>query len=441
LPFQNQIMLANVLEKLNIQLNAMQEAAVKAIGGKEDVVLLSPTGSGKTFAFLLPLFLKFSKEAKGVQALVIVPSRELAMQIEQVFKSLQSGYKITCCYGGHSAKIEKNSLSDAPAIIVGTPGRLAYHIRNNSFDVTTVNYLVLDEFDKSLEFGFEEDMSFIIRELLNTKQRILTSATAMKEFPEFLGLKAHEVINFLAEDTHKPALTTEVVRSKTKDKLDLLLNILCAYPNEPTLVFCNHRDAVERITDMLYDRGIINGVYHGGLEQQDREKSLMKFRNGTSSILVTTDLASRGLDIPEIQHVIHYQIPHTEDAFIHRNGRTARMKAEGKAHLLLSNEETVPVYLKEFVEAEKEYADGPLPPFTAWVTFFIAAGKKDKINKMDIAGLFYKKANLVKEDLGVIEVFDHMSYVAVKRKKSREVLNLVKNEKIKGKKYKVGIDE
>ncbi len=419
----------------------MQEAAVKGIEGEEDVVLLSPTGSGKTFAFLLPLFLKFKKEKKGVQTLVIVPSRELAMQIEQVFKSLQSGYKITCCYGGHSAKIEKSSLSEAPAIIVGTPGRLAYHIRNNSFDVATVNYLVLDEFDKSLEFGFEEDMSFIIRELHNVEQMILTSATAMEEFPEFLGLKSHQVINFLEEQTHKPALVTEVVRSKTKDKLDLLLNMLCAHPNEPTLVFCNHRDAVERITDMLYDKGILNGLYHGGLEQQDREKALLKFRNGTTSVLVTTDLASRGLDIPEIQHVIHYQIPFTEDSFIHRNGRTARMKAEGKAHLLLSEEETVPVYLKEFVESTAEYTEGQLPPFTPWVTFFIAAGKKDKINKMDIAGLFYKKANLTKEDLGVIEVFDHMSYVAVKRMKSREVLKSLANEKIKGKKYRIGIDE
>src|SRR5690606_7294657 len=219
------IMLASVLEKLNIKLNAMQEAAVKGIEGKEDVVLLSPTGSGKTFAFLLPLFLKFKKEKKGVQALVIVPSRELAMQIEQVFKSLQSGFKITCCYGGHSAKIEKSSLSEAPAIIVGTPGRLAYHIRNNSFDVASVNYLVLDEFDKSLEFGFDEDMSFIVRELHNIEQMTLTSATAMEEFPEFLGLKSYEVINFLEEQTHKPALITEVIRSKSKDKLDVLLNI------------------------------------------------------------------------------------------------------------------------------------------------------------------------------------------------------------------------
>jgi superfamily II DNA/RNA helicase len=436
-------MLAKVLERLKIdELNEMQNAAFESIGKDNDVVVLSPTGSGKTFAFLLPLLQKFNKDAKGVQSLVIVPSRELAQQIEQVFKSMQSGYKITCCYGGHSTKIETSSLgSYAPAIIVGTPGRLAYHIRNGNFDVSTVKYLVLDEFDKSLEFGFEEEMSFIVGELFKLEQKVLTSATAMEEYPPFIGLKNPEVLNFLTLEAAQPILTTAVVQSKTKDKLDVLLKLLCLYPNESTLVFCNHRDAVDRITEMLYDKGIINGVYHGGLQQPEREKALLKFRNGTFSVLVTTDLASRGLDIPEIQHVIHYQIPHTEDAFIHRNGRTARMKAEGKAYLLLSEDERVPTYLPTYETVELAEESAQLPPLTSWVTFFIAAGKKDKINKMDIAGLFYKKANLQKDDLGIIEVYDHMSYVAVNRKKARTALKSVSNEKVKGRKYKMGIDE
>lgn len=434
-------MLEKILERLNItELNEMQQAAFKAVNKRKDVVVLSPTGSGKTLAFLLPLVSLF-QEIKGVQALVVVPSRELAMQIEQVFKSLQSGFKITCCYGGHSARIETSSLSDAPAIIVGTPGRLAYHIRNGSFDIFTVKHLVLDEFDKSLEFGFEEDMSFIIHELFNIEQKILTSATVTEQFPHFINIRNPEIVDFLKNEANQPDLVTEVLQSKSKDKLKLLLNLLCNYPNEPTLVFCNHRDAVERINEMLKEHGIVNGVYHGGLEQLDREKALLKFRNGTSSILVTTDLASRGLDIPEIQHIIHYQIPHTEDIFTHRNGRTARMKASGKAHLLLSEEETIPVYLESYERKELELKDLKLPEATPWVTLYIAAGKKDKLSKMDIAGLLYKKGNLDKNEVGIIAVYDHMSYVAVKRKKAKEVLKQVAQEKIKGRKYKIGIDE
>ncbi|WP_304064256.1 DEAD/DEAH box helicase [Pedobacter glucosidilyticus] len=436
-------MLEKLLQKLQITtLNEMQNAALEAIAQKNDVMVLSPTGSGKTLAFLLPIVEKLNHQIKGVQAIVVVPSRELAMQIDQVFRQLQSGYKITCCYGGHSTKVERGSLSAVPAIIVATPGRLAYHIRAGNFDVSSVKTLVLDEFDKSLELGFEDDMAEIVSSLFKLEQKVLTSATQLADFPAFLELQQLKTLNFLNDTEAIPDIKTVILQSKSKEKFNILMDVLYRSKEGQSLVFCNHRDAVERITLMLAERGIVNGVYHGGLVQQDREKALFKFRNGTYHILVTTDLASRGLDIPEIETVIHYQIPHTLDAFVHRNGRTARMKASGKAYLLLSEEETIPPYLKEyeFTDAIVETHEITLKA-TEWLTFYIAGGKKDKLSKIDIAGLLHKKGGLSKDEVGLIAVYDQMSYVAVKREKAKEVLKKVIQEKIKGKRYKMGIDE
>ncbi len=434
--------LSPYLQKIGVEkLNDMQLEALAALEKNKNLLLLSPTGSGKTLAFLLPLLLKLESNKKGVQAVVIVPSRELALQIEQVFKSLQTGFKVTCCYGGHSVKIETSSLlNDAPTLVVATPGRLAFHIREGNFDLSTVENLVMDEFDKSLELGFEDDITYIVRELFKVQSMILTSATQFEELPAFIASRDFFQLNFLQKEEHKPGFTTEIIQCKSKDKLKALLHLLCKYPNESTLVFCNFREATERVFEMLSDKGISSVVYHGGLDQQDREKALIKFRNGTAAVIVNTDLASRGLDIPDVQHVIHYQLPLNEESFIHRNGRTGRMKAEGLVHLLLSDEEYKPEYIIDFIEIEFEGEDLPLPPATEWETFYIAAGKKDKISKMDIAGLFYKKAFLDKDDLGMITLQDKMSYVAVKRKKSRKVLEVLKNEKIKGKKYRIGID-
>jgi superfamily II DNA/RNA helicase len=345
-------MIQKVLENLKIHsLNEMQRSVIEAAEKAENVILLSPTGSGKTLGFLLPVLKNLDKNKTGVQALILVPSRELAIQIEQVFKQMATGFKINCCYGGHSTRIEKNNLEHPPAVLVGTPGRIAYHVRNSNFDVSPVNYLVLDEFDKSLEFGFKEDMSFIIYELKNIKKRMLTSATNMEEIPEFTGVRKPFEVNFLSKvPTKSVGLKLKLV--KGKDKLEVLFSLICKHSTKSTLIFCNHRDAVERISQLMNDKGIAHGIFHGGMEQDDRERALIKFRNGSHRILVTTDLASRGLDIPEIEMVVHYQLPTTEDSYIHRNGRTARMNAKGTAYLVLSDTDHVPAFIKENPEEE-----------------------------------------------------------------------------------------
>ena len=434
-------MIAKILQKLNIvALNNMQNAALAAIDKNKNVLLLSPTGSGKTLAFLLPLLKFLSPTNKQVQVLILVPSRELALQIEQVFKQMDTGFKVNCCYGGHPVKTEKNNLIQPPAVLIGTPGRIAYHVRNESFDVQGLKVLVLDEFDKSLEFGFQDDMSFIIQSLRNIQKNILTSATKMDEIPSFTGIKSISEVNFLKDAEQKPALKLKTVLAEGQDKLATLFTLLCKIENKTSLVFCNHRDAVERISQLLHEMQIAHGIFHGGMEQADREKSLIKFRNGSYHILVTTDLASRGLDIPETAFVIHYQLPNTLDAYTHRNGRTARMKAEGIAYLILGGDETLPKFIEEEPEMEKLPESLPLPKPTQWVTMYVAAGKKDKINKVDIVGLFMQKGKLAKDELGLIEVADHVSYAAIKRDRLPEVLSLLKDEKIKGKKIRMGLD-
>jgi len=415
----------------------MQEAALAA-AKKGDVILLSPTGSGKTLGFLLPLLNLLDENIPTVQVLILVPSRELALQIEQVFKTMATGFKINCCYGGHPVKIERNNLSQPPAVLVGTPGRIGHHLRRESFSTDTIATLVLDEFDKSLEFGFQTDMEYIVRQLPALKKRILTSATQMKEIPGFTGIRNPTEVNFLDNKTNAPDITVKAVISPAADKLDTLFSLICAIGDKATLIFCNHREAVDRISDLLWERGLVHDVFHGGMEQEDRERALLKFRNGSHRLLITTDLASRGLDIPEIEYIVHYQLPHNEGAFTHRNGRTARMHAKGTAYLILTEDEKLP-YLRHQPQIEQLPEQLVLPKSAQWATLYIAAGKKDKINKVDIVGLLLQKGGLAKEDLGLIEVLDHSSYAAVKINRIERAAALIKNEKIKNKKVKIEI--
>jgi superfamily II DNA/RNA helicase len=438
---QQNISTEKILANFGIDsLNEMQLASLKANEENDNIILLSSTGSGKTLGFLLPIVKLLTRESKKVQALILVPSRELAIQIDEVFRKMATGYKVTVCYGGHKREIEENNLIQPPAVIIGTPGRVADHIRRNNFALEEITTLVLDEFDKSLELGFLEEMSFIINSLPSIKKRILTSATESVRIPDFIGLSAPARLNFLSP-IEKPAedeLVIRTVLSPEKDKSETLFWLICSIGNKSTIIFCNHRESVERTSNLLKEKGIVNVFYHGGMEQQERESAMAKFKNGTSNVLVTTDLASRGLDIPDIKYIIHYHLPATEDVYTHRNGRTARMEAGGKAVLILSEEEKLPPYIKNNENFElPEHLELPEKP--KWSTLFIAAGKKDKVNKIDIVGFLSNKGQLKKDDIGLIEVKDFFSFVAVRKLKASTALELIKDEKIKNKKVKIAV--
>lgn len=429
-----------VLNNLKLKaLNDMQLAALDSIPQPGDTILLSATGSGKTLAFLLPV-LQLLDERRTTQALIVVPSRELAQQIEQVFRSMGTGFKITACYGGHLRETEENNLTEAPAIIVGTPGRLCDHIRRQNITTDTITTLILDEYDKTLELGFIDEMAFIVKSLPALSKRILTSATRALELQDFVGLQEPQTLDFLpTESLPIEKLAVKSVLSPDRDKADTLFTLLCYLGNRPSIIFCNHRDAVERTSKLLAEKSILNTFYHGGMEQQQRDSALSKFRNGTVNFLVTTDLAARGLDIPHIRYIIHYHLPDTPESYTHRNGRTARMDATGTAILILGPDETLPGYITEPTEEIDLNGNHPLPETPQWITLFIAAGKKDKVNKIDIVGFLAQKGQLKKEDIGLIDVKDFFSFVAIRRSKATNTLHVIKNEKIKGKKVVIAV--
>lgn len=428
-----------ILQNLGIQaLNTMQETAGTAIVQDTNVVLLSPTGSGKTLAFLLPLLTLLDPEVSSVQCLILVPSRELALQIEQVWKKLKTDYKVNVCYGGHSLDTEIKNLSNPPAVLIGTPGRIADHIDRGNFKTDRIKTMILDEFDKSLQLGFHDEMSFIIGNLKKLSKRVLVSATSEIEIPKYTGVVNPTVLDFIVEE-EPTNLTEKIVISKEKDKINTLFQLLCSLKSESALIFCNHRDAAERISDALNEKGIYATYYHGGMNQDERERALIQFRNKSVSYLITTDLAARGLDIPEMKHVIHYHLPAKEEEYTHRNGRTARMLASGTAYLLFHDSEKRPDYISGSLPVLTLPAQSQLPKPPEFQTLYISGGKKNKLNKIDIVGFFSQKGKLEKGDLGLIEVKDFISFAAVKYGKVKELLQNIHEEKMKGRKYKIEV--
>lgn len=430
----------NLLVNLGIEsLNEMQEVAQTTILNDNNVLLLSPTGSGKTLAFLMPIFQLLEEHIHTVQCLILVPSRELGLQIEQVWKKMGTNYKVNICYGGHSLDTEIKNLSNPPAILIGTPGRIKDHLERKSFDVENITTLVLDEFDKSLQLGFHEEMSFIISRLPKLNKRVLVSATAGIEIPKYTRVLNPTVLDFIVEEEENSNLDVKLVISKEKDKINTLFQLICTLKGESAIVFCNHRDAVERISDMLNEKGIYSTFYHGGMNQDERERALIQFRNGSMSYLITTDLAARGLDIPEMKHVIHYHLPLKEDEFTHRNGRTARMQASGTAYALIHESEKKLDYFDYSLEKLVVTETTRLPRPPQFQTIYISGGKKNKLNKFDIVGFFSQKGKLEKGDLGLIEVKDFISFAAVKYGKVNDFLKNIRDEKMKGKKYKIEV--
>ena len=418
-----------------VQLNPMQEAAIDAWSEGKDLVLLSPTGSGKTLAYLLPLLGRLQPDVEGVQAVVLVPSRELALQTEQVFKSMNTSFKAVSCYGGRPAMDEHRTLKGVrPALVIATPGRMNDHLGKGNIDASAIRTLVIDEFDKSLELGFHDEMESVISRLPSLRRRFLLSATDADEIPLFAGVGNQAIrLDFLCEEEQIPSrIRLHVVHSPEKDKLKALGDLLCTLGEEASLVFVNYREAVERVGKYLQSAGISCGMFHGGMEQPDRERALYRFCNGSCHVFVSTDLAARGLDIPHIDNIIHYHLPANEEAYIHRNGRTARWDAEGNAFLLIRSEEKVPEYVRDTPEEYLLPANPPKPKPAKWATIYIGKGKKDKLSKGDIMGFLSKKGGLNRDDVGRIDVKEHYAFVAILRKKLAHTLNLVRGEKIKG---------
>lgn len=429
------IQLQEILWNLRIDaLNAMQEETCAAYRKGKDLVLLSPTGSGKTLACLIPLVQSLKETEGGVQAVILVPSRELALQIEQVFKAMKTPFRIVSCYGGRPAMEEHRTLKQVnPHVVVATPGRMNDHLGKENIVTDTVHTLVIDEFDKCLELGFQDEMAQVLSRLQPLQRRFLLSATDAEQIPAFVSDRDFTKLDFLDRtESVSDRVQVRLVKSPQKDKLDTLANLLGSLRGGSSMVFVNYRESVERTAAFLKSKGFFYSSFHGGMEQKDRERALYKFSNGSCNVLVTTDLAARGLDIADVDHIIHYHLPLNEEAYIHRNGRTARWDAEGNAYVILGPEEHLPEYMPADMPVLNLRENGGRPRPPKWITLYIGKGKKDKINKVDIVGFLSKVGGLQKEEIGRIDVKEHYAFVAVARSCEREVLARVKGQKIKG---------
>lgn len=418
------------LSKLGIDsLNAMQQETMQAFRKSDNVVLLSPTGSGKTLAYLLPLIESLKAGQPAVQALVIVPSRELAMQTVEVVKQGGADIRALALYGGRPAMEEHRTLNGVrPQLLVGTPGRLLDHLTKGNFSTDSIHTLVIDEFDKCLELGFRDEMSQIFAHLPGVRKRFLLSATDNEEITRFLP--EYVRLDYLDSTEAAERIEQLYVSSPQKDKLETLADLLLSVGNQTSIVFVGFRESVERVAKFLRERGFVASSLHGGLEQRHRERELFRFVAGSTNILVSTDLAARGLDIQALDNVIHYHLPLNEQAFIHRNGRTARWDREGRSFIILGPEETLPPYVVADKFSVSHSTRSPQHPL--WSSIYIGKGKKDKISKGDIAGFLMKVGGLDKDDVGRIDVRDYHSFVAINRKRTSETLIRLRGQKIKG---------
>lgn len=428
-------MLRNALGRLDVErLNDMQSAALEHCRQNDSMVLLSPTGTGKTLAFLLPLLERLDVSCKGVQAMIVLPSRELARQVFEVWRAMSTPFQMTALYGGRPLEQEIASLGGAStAVIVGTPGRLLDHLNRSSFAVNECTHLVIDEFDKCLEMGFRDEMSKLIDKLPSVKSRFLLSATDAAEIPQFAGASDIVKLDYRKGSGQPIVRTSFYTITTTPDKrLERLFSLLCSFGGEPAIVFCNFRETVDEVYKYLTKASLHCVAYNGAMEQKQRELALYRFTSGCSNILVSTDLAARGLDIKDVKHVVHYQRALSADIFTHRNGRTARWEAEGAVYMMTFENKELP----DFVPAELEEYTLPkrntLPPAPEWTALYVGKGKRDKLSRGDLAGFFMKKGGLKPDEVGTILVFPDYSYVAVKMNRMREVLKKVAGEKIKG---------
>lgn len=430
-----------ILNNLGIEaLTPMQQQMGEAAQAAPGLVLLSPTGTGKTLAYLLPMCSLVDAESAALQAVVVVPSRELALQSHEALKAMRLPLRALCLYGGRPTMQEHRQLRELkPHIVFATPGRLCDHMDKGNLLPQTVRVLTIDEFDKCLELGFREEMGRIAAAFQAVRHGWLTSATDtadvndyLRQFAAFKSTGSVRRLDFLHEaEAVQQRMQTWQVLSAERDKLHalgLLLSDLC---NEQTIVFVAHRESAERVGRYLRDEGFAAETYHGGMEQAVREKALYKFRAGCARVLVSTDLAARGLDVPEVSAVVHYHLPLKADDFTHRSGRTARWQAEGRIFLLTGPDEAWPDFVPPAAVYPLQSArvKAARPQYTM---IYIGRGKKDKLSKGDVLGFLCKKGGLRAADLGRIDVADHCAYAAVRCDKVRDMLRKVASEKIKG---------
>ncbi len=422
------------------EMTEIQAAALPKIIVGQDVIAQAKTGSGKTAAFGLGLLQKLEVERFRIQALILCPTRELADQVAEEIRRLARGMhnvKILTLCGGQPFGPQAHSLEHGAHIIVGTPGRIEDHLSKGNLKLENVDMLVLDEADRMLDMGFQETLDTIVEQLPKQRQTLLFSATFPDKITSLAGRLLKDPQQIKVESSHASSSIKQhfYKLNNETERFTALRLLLLHYAPESSVVFCTTRKETQDLADGLSQLGFSAQALHGDMEQKDRERALIKFSNGSSQVLLATDLAARGLDIPELDYIIHYDLPYHAEEFTHRNGRTARVAAKGTAYVLTHTGRALPDFIAGGEALTEFKTAGIAKPF--FKTLFISGGRKDKISKGDIAGVFIKKGGLTGTELGLIELKSDCAFVAVPAKKANELIEKLNNTHIKKRKVRI----
>lgn len=415
----------------------------------KDILAQAKTGSGKTAAFAIGLLHKLQVKTYQTQALVICPTRELADQVSKEIRRLARAIpntKIITLCGGKSIAPQLASLEHSPHIVVGTPGRLLKHLQKETLKLDSLKTLVLDEADRMLDMGFLDDIKLIISMMPTQRQTLLFSATYPEQIKKISNAIQKNPIDVRVETTHDNKKIKQIFYEIPKgERTKTLITLLQHYKPESSVVFCNRKQQCKELQEELWQQGFHALALHGDLEQKERDQVLVQFSNKSSSILIATDVAARGLDIKDLEAVINFELAHDPEIHIHRIGRTGRAGKEGLALSLFMASEA------SKVNAIEEYQDGAVkvnkasslnarkdfklsPPM---VTLCINGGRKNKVRAGDILGALTADKNISGSQIGKIDLFDIFAYVAVERSIAKQALKLLSEGKIKGRKFKV----
>lgn len=425
----------------------IQEKTLPLLLNNSDVIAQAKTGSGKTISFSIPLVEKLEVKKFTIQSMVICPTRELANQVAQEIKKLCRhihNVKVLTLCGGVPFKPQAASLKHKAHIVVGTPGRLLKHISENNIELENIKTLVLDEADKMLDMGFYEDVISIVNELpKDNRQTSLFSAT----FEENIKVLAKDILNnpiFIQDDDiHSNQKITQVFyKIAQASKTSLIPSLISSNKASSVLIFCNRKVTCEELADEIFELGFDCVVLNSDLDQKQRDETVVLFSNKSYPIMIATDVASRGLNIDDIDLVINYDVAKDEKVHTHRIGRTARAQAKGKAITLYTNEYEIEeikelyndIEFSSIQNLEDDLSYNLMPEYR---TLYINGGKKNKLRAGDIVGALIHQVGLKSEDIGNIDIFTFHSYVAIKKEYELKVLKELNNNKIKGKKYQV----
>jgi len=440
----------NNLDSLGYKsMTPIQAQSLPAILDGKDIQAQAKTGSGKTAAFGIGLLHNLKSAQYQTQALILCPTRELADQVAKECRRLArsvANTKILTLCGGTPTAPQRDSLAHAPHIVVGTPGRILKHLETGALQLGNINTLVLDEADRMLDMGFYEDIMTIISATPPQRQTLLFSATYPDEIKYISESIQRDPLDIRVESLHSNKNIQQIFYEIQKgERTQTLISLLEHFKPESSVVFCNRKTQCKELAEALWQEGFHALALHGDLEQKDRDQVLVQFSNKSTSLLIATDVAARGIDVKDLDAVINFELPHDPEIHIHRIGRTGRAGNEGLALSLFMPSEAPKVnaieeYQKSPVQIEKPSSLKTRENFhlsPSMVTLSINGGKKNKMRAGDILGALTANTNLPGKQIGKIDLFDTFSYVAVERPIAKQALKILNEGKIKGRKFRV----